>query len=45
MVMVGKLIKGGVKIIQKKRKKSGNKMAKNYRNGAKNILKNIMKNA
>lgn len=44
MVMVGEVIKDGVKITQKKLKKSGNKMVKNCRNGAKNILKSIIKN-
>lgn len=44
MVMVGEAIKDGAKITRKKLKKSGNKMVKNCRNGAKNILKSIMKN-
>lgn len=44
MAMVGKVIKDGAKTIQKKLKKSGNKMVKNCRSGAKNILKSIIKN-
>ena len=44
MVMVGEAIKDGAKITRKKLKKFGNKMVKNCRNGAKNILKSIMKN-
>lgn len=43
--MVGEVTRDGAKTTQKKLKKSGNKMVKNYRNGAKNILKSIIKNA
>lgn len=42
--MVGEVIKDGAKTIQKKLKKSGNKMVRNCRNGAKSILKSIIKN-
>lgn len=43
--MVGEVVIDGAKTTRKKLKKSGNKMVKNYRNGAKNILKSIIKNA
>lgn len=45
MVMAGKVTKDGAKTTQKKLKKSGNKMVKDCRNGAKSILKSIIKNA
>ena len=44
-MMAGELTKDGAKITQKKRKKSGNRMAKSCKNGVKNILKSIIKNA
>lgn len=45
MVTVGEVIIDGAKTTRKKLKKSGNKVVKDCRNGAKNILKSTIKNA